>query len=470
MKKAILLISGLLLLLGLGAQDIPFEDLPEIVRHDMLIEEEDFQDMPLPDSSVINSETGYYKGSRRSESTDTLIYYKWHRVDQVWIPVHRLIKTYDGEENVISCLLQHRRPQGDEWINGVLKSYSYQAGVLTEVLIQFWHPLIEDWANHFRKGFEYYDNGQLAEIVNQVWIYSIQDWGNRFRKVFVYDDSGRLSSDTVFQSRPCHQDWIQKWLNEYYYNDFGFKTERLTKHFVPDAGVWKSVHRELYNPDQTGLVQDIMVQNWNRPSQTWQNIKWILFAYNDAGLLTERLVKRWKQDDSGWVNAHRNLFTYDGNGNLDILIFQRWREDAEMWVNKELNDFEYDASGTLLSRLTQLWNPWEQVWQNFRLMELVIDLKHLVAGIEDPGTDNEPEISISHPNPYNSSYPVTIAGIDAKDYTVKVSDLNGHTVFVKQVTSGQQFRIDGNIVCGIYVIMVSDEQNLLLSKKIMITR
>ena len=470
MKNAILLISAFLLVVGLYAQEIPFEDLPEIVRQDMLIEEEDFQDMQLPDSCVINSESGYYKGSRRTESTDTLIYYKWHRVDEVWIPVHRLIKTYDGEENVISSLLQHLRPQGDEWVNGVLKSYTYDGGLLVNVVIQYWNHHIDDWFNHFQKNFSYYDDGLLAEITHQVWKFQEEEWADRYRKVFVYNEDGSLSSDTVYNSRPSQQEWIYKQLDEYYYNDAGFRTEHLTSHFVPDSAIWKNIHRELFNPDDAGMVQDITVQHWCRMMQAWKNVKWILFTYNENDLVTERLVKYWHRFDSVWVDAHRNLFTYDANDNLDTMIFQRWREGAEVWVNKELNDFEYDAAGTLLSRLTQLWNPWEQVWHNFRLMELVIDLKHLVAGTGEPGQENQSGISVSFPNPYNSSNPITVIGIEGVNYNVKVSDLNGQIVFARQVASGRQFRIDDELTPGLYILMVSDQQNILKSSKILITR
>ena len=66
MKRLILLLACSLWVLGLYPQVINFEDLPDIVRQDMLIEEEDFQDIELQDSISVNSEVGYYKGSQRS--------------------------------------------------------------------------------------------------------------------------------------------------------------------------------------------------------------------------------------------------------------------------------------------------------------------------------------------------------------------------------------------------------------------
>jgi hypothetical protein len=469
MKNLLLLAASLLVLLGLNAQDFPFDDLPEIVRQDMLIEEEDFLDAEMQDSVTINSESGYYKGSARTESTDTIIYSKWHRVDLVWIPVHRLIKTYDAGENMTSSLLQHRRPDG-EWMNGVLKTYTYDNDLLSEVLVQFYHGPTQAWYDHFRKFYSYYDDGSLAQIIHQVWYRPGQEWANRFRKVLVYNEDGSLASDTTYLCRPVQQEWIYKHLRQIYYNDLGYKIMQVTSHYVADSSIWKSIHREIYNPDENGLVQDITVQHWCRPMQEWKNLKQILFEYNDAGLSVERLVRYWHRIDSTWVDAHRNLFTYDENDNLDTMIFQRWREGAGIWSNKELNDFEYDAAGTLLSRLTQVWN-WElQSWQNFRLMELVIDLKHLAAGTDDPSYENPPEIRLSYPNPYNSSQQVSIAGIDTKHYTITLSDLNGQAVFTRQVTSGQQFRIDADLVPGLYILMVSDEMKLLKSSKMLIMR
>lgn len=468
MKKIFLLLTNLILLLGLYAQEYPFDDLPEIVRQDMLIEEEDFQDYQPADSLAINSEKGYYKGSQRTESTDTIIYYKWHRVEEYWIPVHRLIKTYDAAENVVTSLLQHRRPAGD-WFNGVLKSYTYDNGLLMEVLVQFWHPENQVWADHMKKLFTYYDDGALAEIVHQVWMFDLQQWGGKFRKVFVYNEEGSLSSDTIYHKRPFQQDWFYKQLDEYAYNDAGFRIQRTTSYFVPDSAYWKNIHRELINPDGSGLVQDITVQHWCRHAQDWKNIKWILFTYNDSGMASERLVKYWHHCDSTWVDSNRNLFTYDAFGNVDTLIFQRWRMGAEMWVNKELNDFEYDETGTLLSRLTQLWDPFEQGWRNFRLMELVIDLKHL-AGPSGLPEAQAGELNIMFRNPYQVSQDILIDGTEGEAYSVRLAGLSGQVVYSRQVNSGEVFSVGNEILPGLYIMTVSDGNRLLKTSKILITR
>jgi hypothetical protein len=468
MKKILLLLTSLVLIPGLYAQEYPFDDLPEIVRQDMLIEEEDFQDFQPADSLVINSDKGYYKGSQRTGPTDTIIYYKWHRVEEDWIPVHRLIKSYDAAENVVSSLLQHKRPDGD-WFNGVLKSYAYDNGHLMEVLVQFWHPENQAWADHMKKLFNYYDDGNMAEIVHQVWMFDLQQWGGKFRKVFVYNADGTLSSDTIYHKRPFQQDWFYKQLDEFGYNDAGFRILHTTSHFIPDTAYWKGIHREIFNPDAAGLVQDITVQHWCRPMQDWQNIKWIGFTYNDAGLASERLVKYWHRFDSTWVDANRNLFSYDASGNMDTMIFQRWRQGAEMWVNKELNDFEYDDAGTLLSRLTQLWDPYGQTWRNFRLMELVIDLKHLAGPSSLPETQAS-DVSIIFCNPCQVSQNILVNGPEGEAYIVRLAGLSGQAVFSRQVNSGEVFSVGNQVTPGLYVITVSDGNRRLKSSRILITR
>jgi len=468
MKKLLLSFTCLILVLGIYAQEFPIENLPEIVRQDMMIEEEDFQDILPQDSIVINNEVGYYKGSQRTESTDTIIYYKWHRADEVWIPVHRLIKTYNAEEKVTGSLLQHRRPEG-EWVNGVLKSYSYNGSYLAEVVVQFWHPQAQNWANHFRKTFDHNDDGSLAQIIHYKWLWDVQEWAGKFRKVFAYNEDGSLASDTVFIKRPFQDEWLYQHLDEFYYNEAGYKTIHMASFFVPDSAIWKNMHRELFNPDEAGLVQDITVQHRCWHMQDWQNVKQIVFTYNDAGLASERLVKFWHRFDSTWVDANRNLFTYDDFGNVDTMIFQRWREGAEMWVNKELNDFEYDATGTLMSRLTQLWDPYAEEWRNFRLMELVIDLKHLAgpSGVPEAQTNG---ISIIFQNPYLVNQNILVNGEEGETYTVKLAGLSGQVVYNRQVNSGETFSIGNEILPGLYVMTVSDGTGFLKSSKILITR
>jgi photosystem II stability/assembly factor-like uncharacterized protein len=95
------------------------------------------------------------------------------------------------------------------------------------------------------------------------------------------------------------------------------------------------------------------------------------------------------------------------------------------------------------------------------------NLDQLVAVHE---LDNLPEVTLAFPNPYISSHPILLNGVEGKEYSVTASDLNGHVIYSNRVGSGHTFRLDSGIASGLYVISVSEEGKVIGAWKVMIIR
>ena len=256
---------------------------------------------------------------------------------------------------------------------------------------------------------------------------------------------------------------------EIYYDDQGLKSERITKKFNPEIADWSNFTRALFETDPSGQVLELVVQRWHHFMDEWKNKKKVEFTYDDNGNITERLVKEWFPEMEDWANRHRQLFTYDINGNVDTLLAQAWIPNEQTWMNQVLDDFEFNESGTLLSRLTQHWMPCLEEWINFRLMQLVIDMKNLVAG-SSPLAGNEDDLVLKFQNPYTGNGAVSLLGNSSQDYSLRLFSINGEVVYQADIRVDEPVKLDGSIASGLYVINVSDGRKSVISEKIIISR
>lgn len=471
MKKLLFLVILGFLSWSVFAQEIIFDDLPEPVQEDLFTEEGEYDNTISEDDYLIVSEKGYYNGEQRTLSTDTIYYYKWNPFAQEWKNHHRKVKTFNENEQLISVLLQAWNRHLGFWMNGIFKEFTYNdTGKISSKTVQVWHRPTQAWHNFFMKQFYYDQDTLLAEILLQKWHYPTQSWVNKKNWEFVYDDAGLLTSDTCSTWRPFIQEWFNVRLNEFLYDSLGNKEERISKHWhhMQGQGIWVNHSRALFLTDTIGMPVDVTLQNWRYFLNDWVNWRKVEITYNDEGKVQERLVKKWYVFPNDWANQHRRTFTYNINGDLDEMLFQKWVPHLSDWKNALLDQFTYDGSGSLIERLTLRWSHPAQTWVNFRLMQLVIDYKSTVAGIDDPLVDGT-TVRMIYSNPYSGNTPVKFEGLNAHNYLFRVMNINGSEVYSSGVTEGQSVTLKG-ITPGLYIMVLQNEKGIVSTDKILISK
>jgi hypothetical protein len=223
------------------------------------------------------------------------------------------------------------------------------------------------------------------------------------------------------------------------------------------------VNRTLFANDASGMPLLVTFQHFRFPLGEWVNVRQEAITYNEAGLQVERIMRHWFPEAQDWGNRHRLLFGYDTGLNLDTLLGQVWIPHLQAWMNKSLDDFEYDPDGTLLSRLTQVWHPFHEKWVNFRLMELVLDLKHTVAGTSTlPG--NHGLLTLSYPNPFRAGNMINVRGQENGRIRVDLYQLNATRVSSMEVSADSPFSLESRLAPGLYIIRASAGQECVSGK------
>lgn len=468
MKKLLFLVIACFLLTFVNAQEILMEELPEVVRHYLLADEEEFNDEAVDDTFNLDSSRDYYRGLKRTSSTDTIYYYQWDLPEETWRNHHRVIKTYDSDENLVSLEVQHWMRPG-EWVNGIIKEMIYSDGLLAQVVVQVWHPRTQMWHNFHHKILTWNDSGKITSELFQKWHYPTQSWIDRSERKFEYNAGLQLLADTLLMFRPMPQEWLYAGLTVNIYDPEGFPEETVRYKWNGNLQDWSAVSRVLRLKGDNGLLEHSTWQHWFRPASDWMNERQVDFYYDAENMLTERIEIKWYPPANAWANAMKHLFIYDAQAELDTMITQVWIPHLSDWKYKILDDFEYDAYGTLLSRLTKLWNPRQEVWVNFRLMELMIDLKNVMAGM-GPQNPGEYAMELQFPNPYFPGKTILVSGETQGSVVIELYSINGVKTWQKEVPLNQPFRMDLSPSPGLYIMTVSCDGHKVTSRKMLITR
>ena len=467
MKRLLLLITTCFFFSFVSAQEILIEELPEVIQRYLLADEDEYNADALEDTFNLDSSRDYYSGLKRTFSTDTIYYYDWDRPEETWRNHHRVIKTYDNDEHLVSLEIQHWKRPG-EWANGIFKEFIYMDGLLTEIFVKVWHPRIQQWQNFHHKVLTRYDNGKVETELFQKWHYPAQSWIDRSKRKLEYNADLQLIADTLLVTRPMTQEWNYAGLTVNGYDPEGFPEETLRYKWIGDLQDWIALCRISRSKGGNGLIDHSTWQHWFRPANDWMNVRRVDFYYDAEDMLTERVEMKWHPDANAWAGSLKHLFIYDPQAELDTMITQVWVPRLSEWRNKILDDFEYDGYGTLLSRLTRLWNPRLEDWMNFRLMEMVIDLKNVMGGIEQ----DHPApygIELLFPNPYLPGETILVRSDTRGSVSLELFSVNGGKVWQKEIPLNQPFSMDNSPVPGLYIMTVTFNGRKVDSKKMLIT-
>lgn len=237
--------------------------------------------------------------------------------DGVWQAYEMIIYDYDFIGNVLEMLVQDF--DGEEWWDIARASYSYENGMVSEVVLQYWEDGV--WENVEKAVYNF--NGETSTIL--YW-----DWNGN--------------------------NWTS---SELYTYTYGMETMELLIQYM-QGGAWQNDQKETYtihNSFSTAYWSEILVEIWS--NSVWVNDNKTTYDY-EGDVFTSKKYAIWTGSD--WEETERYSYIYDdGNamsgsckvnedgvfvpGDGDIEMAYGYNADTKSFYGYEVNMTYVDLTG-----------------------------------------------------------------------------------------------------------------------------
>lgn len=265
----------------------------------------------LRDESIFMPQVAKWSSFEDGEYRTTYTYdeYDYYLIEELtelnegngWHDFSKINYEYDFAGNVLEKLVMTYN--GTTWVNEVKASYSYEGGMLKEVVVQEWDE--GNWENNEKQVYDY--NGFVITVL--YWDWTGTNWTSDELYTYTYDD---FSVELVIQ-------YMQ-------------------------GGAWQNDERQVRTFNMDGKTEEILDQNW--VGTEWVNDDLTNYLY-EGDVFTTKTVKDWS--GTAWEDDKKFVYTYDENGNalngvcLGFGGYDWVQEDGiiEMTFGNGANSLEY---------------------------------------------------------------------------------------------------------------------------------
>lgn len=398
---------------------------------------------------------------------DSIYCYNYDADNQIDVPTAR---EYNLEFEERGLALEKIRQEYDttmnDWVN---ISYTTQAWDEHENLIesveQVWVTDSLNWQNAKRSVYTPTGAGVFSEILNQVWNDSLENWQDLNRSLFTFDID---HNNTLLK----YQEWDT--LNVEWNNIF-------------------QIHN-AFNGDN--LLVANLFQLWSENTNDWKDANRTFFT-NDtfSGHLIEQTAEIWDAGSDSWKKSNRQVFDYDGNGNNTLRISQLWSDFDSVWVFSEKVENVFDSGNNNVGSLTKQWNIGNGEWVNAFLTNRTFDSDNNETSFEISIWQNDFWLKLGHceffwrlieivnnnetfqdefkcllPNPFSKKDKVNCENLNLNHhYRLSVFDLLGNKIHDEDFYNNSNLDLNASLSIGLYVFVISDNQEILFKQKVIIT-
>jgi hypothetical protein len=384
---------------------------------------------------------------------------------------------YNDDDQPI-VIVSLRQNQNQEWVNWRRRSFTYENGELTQLLIQYWGPVAQTWQDWIERNFEYDADGHvLSKLVRKApspgdplenlrqWTYTYNgqgnqtdrlfqtwngsEWENQSRQIWTYNGNDQVTQQ--LQEVWNDGDWTNFRRRGWQYDGgTGLTSLVLEQEWSQTDEIWLNLRRKEYQNDNFGFWTGIREQSWNATDEEWENVEQEMLEYNTEFQLEGRILQTW--DDNDWQNLYRMSYQFDGE--LFTSFGDQWDELQNDWGQFARYQVEYDSETRPL--VEQGWQYWSENQQDWLNDEVSIRRIHFWSeqAVATHETTTYDQCLI--PNPYQIHTPFFCEGLEGTtDYEIRLTNLVGQVILQKK-GSGDQLSIDEPVPAGIYVFSLYD--------------
>ena len=259
---------------------------------------------------------------------------KWINVDRPYTVIldseealTRFVYTYD--EDYFLVTVEHQElNESNEWMTHYTESYEYDFyGNVLEVLVT------DDFAGENYSLDTYsYNAGVLSEIVYQYW--EDGEWVNSIKEVYNINETTTSILEWLWNGSI----WTTEYLYTITYGDTS--TEMLIQYM--QGGAWQNDEKHTYTY-KDDVLSSVLYEIWDESN--WENYWMKNYGYTEdlCDFVSEYF---W---DSDWVEVERSQYGYDSNGNAvkgehSCNYDEEWTYcdgDMEMYYDNNNGEFDY---------------------------------------------------------------------------------------------------------------------------------
>lgn len=208
--------------------------------------------------------------------------------------IFRLVFTYDEDYYLTTIETQVNNEFGG-WVTHYTQSYEYDFnGNVTEILE------VDDFSGENTSLETYsYSAGILDEVLYQYW--EDGDWVNDEKEEYSYDGNSTIILDWSWTGTT----WTMAYL--YTYTENETSTELLIQYM--QGGAWQNEEKQTTTYNEDNQLLSVLYEGWEEP--VWVNY-WMKTYDNTGGLYDFVHEYLW---DGSWTEEERSKYDYDEHGN-----------------------------------------------------------------------------------------------------------------------------------------------------------
>lgn len=393
---------------------------------------------------------------------------------------------YDGVGNLVSAVYRMNDGNGNfELFSKKVFSYANQE---VSYLYQLWDDNSSSWKNDYEEISTFDTEGNQTEFkIREANING--NWENLFRETRAYNSESRLSE--VRSAEWTGTAWNDTMLKEISYNALGLYTTIID--FSSNGSGWDTLSRESAQYEQFGLqwsgyLLEVMTLDGLQPSIRES------YFHNQDGDWTGMTRESWNLFTSSWENDSREQYEYTPKGFWTAWTKQTF--DGAMWENDARQ--ESVNNGATREEVMKIWNNGTQSWEDQARMTIDLDQDNYIVSETGNQTwdqssngwtnSNEtkqcryfwttdqvnsltpefPQMNCHLENPYRAYSPIDCEAMTpGKEYTIRLIDIQGRTIYQQMIEGGRQVSVDRTVPQGAYVLTISEDNRLQYSRKVL---
>lgn len=393
---------------------------------------------------------------------------------------------YDGNGNLTTAVYRMNDGAGNfELFSKKIFSYTNQE---VSYLYQRWDENSVSWKNDYEEISTFDTEGRQTEFtIREVDMNG--SWNNLFRETRSYDQDNRLSE--VRSAEWNGTAWNDTMLKEISYNALGLYTTIID--FSSNGSGWDTLSRESAQYEQFGLqwsnyLLEVMTLDGLQPSIRES------YFHNQDGDWTGMTRESWNLFTSSWENDSREQYEYTSKGFWTAWTKQTF--DGAVWENEARQ--EAVNNGTTRDEVMKTWNAGTQSWEDE--VRMTVELNQNTYIVRETGnqiwdqasndwinsnqtrqcryfwttdqvnslTPTFPQMNCHLENPYRAYSPIDCEAMTpGREYTIRLIDIQGRTVYQQMVEGGRQISVDRTVPQGVYVLTISEDNRLQYSRKVL---
>jgi len=381
-----------------------------------------------------------------------IVEYNWEDITATWMPFSIVDINYTSSGMTAS--IEQADPSGKSLILFTYNSYDQEI----ERVSQYFED--GSWVNLSKDATNYLDELYILSTMSYEW--NGTDWELFDGTKYEYTWSGSRVETMNVQYYRSETGWTDAARYSYEYDGTDQIPSVLIIEMFED-GQWNTFAKTEYHYE--GDVPSVFYMYfWE--DEAWKPASKMAYEYGANGS-SVMLSYSWVSED--WAPSMRSTETNDSHENLILSLSEYY---SEGWVTIMGNQYELTYSGNdVIQRITKMWSLFEpgtestntDQWKNV-LKEVFSDFYSL----SNQTIDQEILELRVYPNPSSDFIEIDIKGLENKQYSFHLIDIEGKVLQTRPINGEKEVRINESIESlpnGVYMVLISDQYNMPVANK-----